>query len=346
MDHEEWRRLTNLLEEADIKSAWPSPVDRRDFRFANFRVGRPLPEEFRRDDEMPPVGDQGEFGTCVAWACGYGQKGWQERQQGDYPPGGLSPAFLYARCKAKDGLAAPGTYPRVAMQVLLEEGICSARTWPYERLGDDARPNQPPEGAMLEAKRWRIAGYARVDDVPDPVEEIKAAVVEQGPVAAAVLVTESFLNVAGYGVIPLPAGRILGGHAVVLAGYSDRVGAFRLFNSWGKYWGQDGWHWLPYEFVTYRIDVDGKGHLPAFFEAWTALDLPYSIRRAGKIILKVGERRVWVDGQEFEYDAAPRVVPPGRTLIPLRLVAEQLGCVVNWQASTGVIEVVNPAREG
>ncbi len=343
LSHEEWRKLTNLIEEAEIKSAWPSPVDRRDFRFAAFRAGRSLPKEFRRDDELPPVGDQGRFGTCVSWAAGHGQKGWQERQQGDYPEGGLSPAFLYARCKARDGLAAPGTYPRVALQVLLEEGICSEKTWPYERLGDDVRPNQPPERAMFEAKQWRISGYARADDAPDPVEEVKAAIVEQGPVVAAVLVTQSFVDVGRGGVIPLPAGRVLGGHAVVLAGYSDKVGAFRLYNSWGRKWGQDGWHWLPYEFVTYRIDVNGRGYLPAFFEAWAALDLPYPIRRAGKIILRLGEQRVWVDGEEFGYDVPPFICQ-GRAMIPVRLVAERLGCVVNWQASTGVVEIVNPAK--
>jgi|GEM_PF-2283059 len=337
LSHEEWRRLTNHLEDKPIRGVWPSPPDRRDFRFAAFRVGKPLPEEFRRDDELPPVGNQGSLGTCVAWAAGYGQKGWQERQQGDYPEGGLSPAFLYARCKARDGLAAAGTYPKTALEVLLEEGICSWKTWPYDRLGGDVTPNQPPQEAFEEAKQYRISGYARVSGV----EEIKAAIVEQGPVQAAVLVTESFVNAGG--TVPLPSGRIMGGHAVVLCGYSDKVGAFRLYNSWGDGWGDGGFAWLPYGFVDYRISLNGDS-FPAFFEAWTSLDLPYPIRRAGRIVLKVGEKRVWVDGEEFEYDVAPTILPPGRTVVPIRLVAERLGCIVNWQASTGIVEIVNPAK--
>lgn len=337
LSHEEWRRLTNFLEGRPIVGVRPSPPDRRDFRFAAFRVGRPLPEEFRRDGEMPPVRHQGKWGTCVAFAAGHGQKGWQERQQGDLPEGGLSPAFLYARCKARDGLAAAGTYPRVALQVLLEEGVCSERSWPYDRLGGDIVPNQPPQEVFEEAKQYRISGYAGVSGV----EEIKAAIVEQGPVLAALLVTASFIN-AGK-TVPLPSGEVMGGHAVVLCGYSDKVGAFRLYNSWGDSWGDNGFAWLPYDFVTYRISLNGDS-FPAFFEAWASLDLPYPIRRAGRIVLKVGEKRVWVDGQEFEYDVAPTILPPGRTVVPVRLVAERLGCVVNWQKDTGIVEIINPAK--
>jgi len=31
-------------------------------------------------------------------------------------------------------------------------------------------------------------------------------------------------------------------------------------------------------------------------------------------------------------------------MVPVRLVAERLGCVVNWQRETGIVEIVNPAK--
>ncbi|MEK7257821.1 MAG: C1 family peptidase, partial [Bacteroidota bacterium] len=38
-----------------------------------------------------------------------------------------------------------------------------------------------------------------------------------------------------------------GGHALVVVSYDDRKEAFRLFNSWGKNWGDGGYIWLKYK---------------------------------------------------------------------------------------------------
>ena len=58
------------------------------------------------------------------------------------------------------------------------------------------------------------------------------------------------------------------GHAVVAVGYDDnRVitnlscktetkGALLIRNSWGKTWGEDGYGWLPYEYVLNGLALD------------------------------------------------------------------------------------------
>ena len=72
---------------------------------------------------MTPVRDQGNEGTCVAFASAVGVKEYEDtREYKKYIE--LSPRYLYSICKKNDG--APdeeGTYPRVAMKMLLNYGV-------------------------------------------------------------------------------------------------------------------------------------------------------------------------------------------------------------------------------
>jgi len=62
------------------------------------------------------------------------------------------------------------------------------------------------------------------------------------------------------GVLPMPKdehGRSqLGGsgiaHAVVIVGYDDEKRLFRFKNSYGKSWGDQGYGYMPYEYLLYR----------------------------------------------------------------------------------------------
>lgn len=51
---------------------------------------------------------------------------------------------------------------------------------------------------------------------------------------------------------------------------------------------------------------------------------------AKTIVLRVGSDLALVDGQEVKIDAPPVVLPPGRTMVPVRFVAEALGAKVYW----------------
>lgn len=341
--HELWRRMTNMLLEKEIVSCLPSPPDKRDWKFTNFMGVKALPPEFIRTSEMPPVRDQGKYGTCVGHAA-WAQKSWQERQQGDEPGGGLSPLFIYSVCKTLDGIPRQaGTYPRTAMQVLQKYGVCSEKMMPYSLLTDDKSPPAPSQEAMTEAVKYRISNYAQICGYEDTAEYrskatelIKRALFEQGPVLAALLVCENFMK-PNNGIIPLPEGYILGGHAVTVVGYSDTRKAFLIMNSWGTSWGTNGFAWLPYEWVTYRID----DMWPAFFEAWTSLDLPYQVKRARHVVMRVGSNNAYVDGEVVQLDQPPTIVK-GRALVPFRFVAENLGYKVNWQHETKTIEICAP----
>jgi C1A family cysteine protease len=68
--------------------------------------------------------------------------------------------------------------------------------------------------------------------------------------------------------MPMPAAgeNVLGGHAVFCAGYqSDATvpggGSFIIKNSWGTGWGDAGYFYMPFAFVTPQNVTD----------AWTAV---------------------------------------------------------------------------
>ena len=78
---------------------------------------------------------------------------------------------------------------------------------------------------------------------------------------------------AGTGDIPFPAAAdyAVGGHAIVAMGYDDHrtigehEGALKIRNSWGREWGEDGYGWLPYEYVLRGLAVDFWSLIEASF---------------------------------------------------------------------------------
>lgn len=294
-----------------------SPADPRDFIYSQLvAAADPLPERFLPD--RIPVRDQGDEGTCVGFSAA-AIKNYQERK--NHPGMNIitSPRFVYHECKKIDGIPnMEGTYPRVAMDVLRKLGTCRESSLPYQ-----PKTNPPiPVSTYEEAKQFIIGAYARVQSM----DEIKRALVNEGPVMAGVIVTDSFVY-APKGVIGEPNGKWWGGHAIALDGYDDSKKAFRFINSWGSSWGDDGYGWLPYSFLAYRnIDLGG---MPFFQEAWSSLDVIMPNPEAKEVILWLNRNRALVNGQEIILEQEP-IAPIGRTLVPLRFLAEIQGWKVQW----------------
>ena len=55
-----------------------------------------------------------------------------------------------------------------------------------------------------------------------------------------------------------PFGRIVGGHAYLLCGYSRTRGVFRIQNSWSTAWGEHGRAWITGEHMDALIRSDGE----------------------------------------------------------------------------------------
>lgn len=339
---ETWRQFVNTLETCGSKGCWPSPPDQRDYKYDLLvPEAAALPSEVDYRNNLPPVRNQGSLGTCVAASCAWTLKPYQEITQGDCPASGFSAAYLHAMCKQLDGIpGTSGTYIRTAMQVLQKYGVCPEDRLPYSWLTRDKNVPAPPDGTHALADPYRISTYAQLCAMNDAdrstaVESIKKAIANEGPVIAGLLVCENFLEPKD-GIIPLPEGRIRGGHAVALVGYSDARRCFILRNSWGQNWGINGHALLPYKFVTTRLDIGW-----ALFEAWTTVDVVVP-KAAKQVVLTIGKDTAVVDGNVVLLDQPPVVTEKWRTLVPVRFVAGNLGYLVKYDENTQQVILTKP----
>jgi len=81
---------------------------------------------------------------------------------------------------------------------------------------------------------------------------------------------------------------------------------------------------------------------------WDGVERKASITLgATSLELWIGNPTARVNGRAVPIDPAntkvvPLIVPPGRTMLPLRFVGESLGCLVEWNASTRQVTVTYP----
>ena len=93
--------------------------------------------------------------------------------------------------------------------------------------------------------------YSRVKQ---DLYHLKSCLDEGLPFVFGFAVYESFETeeVAKTGVMIMPTEKdnILGGHAVMAVGYDNDKEVFIVRNSWGVNWGDQGYFYMPYEYMT------------------------------------------------------------------------------------------------
>ena len=212
-------------------------------------------------DRCPAVRDQGQRGTCVAFATVAYLEYYLAVSSTKIPR--RSEQFFYWACKEVDGMPTEGTTLATARKALKTHGVCLNATWKYEAMpiGPTEGQGPPPAKAVAEAKatKWSKAK----DHSPGEIEALRTQLNQGRPV---VLGVRTFSNwdipsAADTGEInlPLPLSQPDGGHAVCLVGYELRPnapggGVFLFRNSWGKTWAarsryKAGYGTLFFEYV-------------------------------------------------------------------------------------------------
>ncbi len=245
----------------------------------NFGFGNTnLPASVDLNGLFPPIGNQGQYGTCVSWAVGYNIKSAVDGQDRGLstnalsnPANQFSPKDLFVAIP--DNEKAPdcnGTNFSFALNVLQNRGVATMQTVPYTNLGDCSQANLDPSWTQ-EAAQHRIQYWRKIDPT---VTSIKQNLANNIPVIMGARLADNFMtwnsdNVLTSGTTFNNVGQHAY-HAIVVSGYDDNRGpngAFRVINSWGTNWGDRGYIWIDYNYFINEFCVSFDGSNPLFIVA-------------------------------------------------------------------------------
>ncbi|MBT9332462.1 C1 family peptidase [Paracidobacterium acidisoli] len=225
---------------------------------------------------LPPVGMQGTVqdpgapGSCAAWASVYGLATSAAARAGGYDPATqdrqASPAFIYMEVT---GISAPpckGSALTPYFGILSRTGTPNLVSAPYyancqELVNLYHDPSKPP--AMDLAFKLGSTTVVQTSDA----ESIKRTLSANRPLAYGTRLYTDWTSYRGEPVPYVGNGKVAKsgktgkdvGHCMMIIGYDDTMGAYRIQNSEGTQWGDSGYIWMAY--ATFEKLAQGK----AFF---------------------------------------------------------------------------------
>ena len=218
-----------------------------------------------------PVENQGALGSCTAHA-GIGLVEYFERRAfGKHID--ASRLFLYKVTRNMlHWTGDTGGFLRTTMGALTLFGVPPEEYWPYIIADFD---KEPSAFCYAFAQNYQAISFYRLDPPGTSrdalLKQIKADLAGGLPSMFGFTVYSSIAQAETTGKIPYPTPgeKILGGHAVAAVGYDDATkikntnphaaetkGAFLIRNSWGTVWGDNGYGWLPYDYVLNGLAID------------------------------------------------------------------------------------------
>lgn len=227
-----------------------SRPDARDFHFsAHPDIARSLPAKVDLEPGMPPVRDQEPLGSCTSFA-GDGAFQFDRTKQG-LPQIETSPLFTYYCERDMEGTTGydAGAEMRSILKSYQKYGSCPESLWPYDI---SKYREKPPANCYSEALKNQALVYSAVLQNLCLMQGVLASGL---PFLVGFSVYDSFESneVATTGIVPMPdlnRESVLGGHAVVAVGYDNSTRTFKMRNSWGMSWGDRGYFYFPYEYLT------------------------------------------------------------------------------------------------
>jgi C1A family cysteine protease len=230
-----------------IKLGWKRDnPDFRDYRYTHY-INKILPSKVDLRDKMPKIYDQGQLGSCtanaIAGAIQYDEM--KEELKSTLP----SRLFIYYNERAMEGSVDydAGATIRDGIKVVHKIGYCDESMWPYNISNFTLKPSND---CYKYADNHKAIEYSRVYQ---NITDIKNSLNNGFPIVFGISVYSSFEsdNVSETGKIPMPKKDeyLLGGHAILAVGYNDTEQHIIFRNSWGEEWGDNGYGYLPYEYI-------------------------------------------------------------------------------------------------
>lgn len=228
------------------------------------KINSDLPSSIDLLEKFPPIGNQGSYGTCVAWAVGYNMRTFLyavdnklSRSQLTSSSNQFSPKYLFWAIPSNSkGSNCNGSYFEPAFDILVEQGCAPLSDVPYDDLG--ACDQSPSSSWNSIASDYKITNYRKITDENGYVSanDMRAYLSQKRAVVIGARLGENFMSWDSDDVLTSDTKTYRGQHAyhaMIVSGYDDNRGpngAFRVVNSWDTRWGDDGYIWVDYNFFS------------------------------------------------------------------------------------------------
>ncbi len=199
----------------------------------------------------PPVGNQGDVGSCAAWASDYTALGYWLRYDNRAGSGYLEPMYTYSQV---DGGVDNGSSIDGNLQIAVSQGVDIRSDYTQ---GDFDWADQPTPHEVSNAASWKLTSFQELPVTPGGSTtqvSIEGALAAGDPVVIGIPVYLNFeeLGSANAGYYGSTSGPLLGYHAITALGYNSN--GLVIENSWTTAWGNSGFATLGWGFVNADVD--------------------------------------------------------------------------------------------
>lgn len=255
----------------------------------------PPPKNTRTLIDLSPwflsVRNQDSLGACGAFAGSSIIEYIMNRVTGklDYSHK-LSELFLWYNARY-DKATNVGVYAADLIHEVQKRGDCKEPLWSFEDSSSTKYLQVPPPPTYTDGLRQRVVEVRSVTLDPD---DWIATLAAGNPMYIGIDTPQNFGGgVVGKSLFTDPVWPSRGGHAMVLVGYDShfpdgkiRNEAFKVRNSWGSAWGDQGYVWFPRALL--RELISRHGNVPYVFTGWEK-DVPtkHKYRIIGRVVVDV-----------------------------------------------------------
>lgn len=218
--------------------------DKRDYIYKATPIKMPNSVDLR--PFCSAIEDQGNLGSCTGNAVAGAIEYLARRNNSGID---VSRLFIYYYTRLIEGTVNydSGAYIRDSIKASYAYGAPLESLWPYDITKFRSKPST---GAIADGAKRKVTLYERAISFDACINAIASGF----PVVVGFLVYSSFESRAVYktGMMPYPnvaRESLLGGHAVLLVGYNNSTKRFIARNSWGPYWGDRGYFYMPYDVI-------------------------------------------------------------------------------------------------